>query len=98
MNSKYDLSHISGWGLSYTILSEVFIFTIHKKVAMSVIVILLIASISVAALFLAAFIWSVKNGQYDDEVSPAIRILFDDSPKKSAEDQNPVTKVLPVTK
>ena len=65
---------------------------------MSVIVILLIASISVAALFLAAFIWSVKNGQYDDEVSPAIRILFDDSPKKSAEDQKPVTKVIPVTK
>jgi nitrogen fixation-related uncharacterized protein len=25
-----------------------------------------------------AFIWNVKNGQYEDEVSPAIRILFDD--------------------
>jgi len=44
---------------------------------MSVIIILLIASISVAAIFLAAFIWSVKNGQYDDEASPAIRMLFD---------------------
>ena len=47
---------------------------------MSVIIILLFASISVAGLFLAAFIWSVKNGQYDDEVSPAIRMLFDDRP------------------
>jgi cbb3-type cytochrome oxidase maturation protein len=48
---------------------------------MSVIILLLFASISVAALFLIAFIWSVKSGQYDDEVSPAVRILFDDKPK-----------------
>ncbi|MEI8110324.1 MAG: cbb3-type cytochrome oxidase assembly protein CcoS [Chitinophagia bacterium] len=45
---------------------------------MSVIIILLIVSLSIATLFLVAFIWNVKNGQYDDEVSPAIRILFDD--------------------
>ena len=47
---------------------------------MSVIIILLIASVSVAALFLVAFIWSVKDGQYDDEIAPAVRILFDDQP------------------
>ncbi|RXK83465.1 cbb3-type cytochrome oxidase assembly protein CcoS [Filimonas effusa] len=56
---------------------------------MNVIVLLLIASISVAALFLAGFIWSVKSGQYKDEISPPTRILFDgdemidDSTKKS---------------
>ncbi len=33
---------------------------------MSVIFLLLIVSITVAGLFLAAFIWNVKNGQYDD--------------------------------
>jgi cbb3-type cytochrome oxidase maturation protein len=44
---------------------------------MSVIVILIIASIGVAALFLGAFIWSSKNGQFDDDVSPPHRILFD---------------------
>ena len=44
---------------------------------MSAIILLLIASISVASLFLVAFIWSVKNGQYDDEVSPPMRMLFD---------------------
>jgi cbb3-type cytochrome oxidase maturation protein len=48
---------------------------------MSVIIILLIVSISIAALFLLGFIWSVKSGQYDDDVSPSIRILFDDKPK-----------------
>lgn len=47
---------------------------------MSVIILLLIASISIAALFLAAFIWSVKSGQYDDEASPPMRMLFDDKP------------------
>lgn len=45
---------------------------------MSVIILLLVASISVASLFLFAFIWSVRDGQYDDEIAPAVRILFDD--------------------
>lgn len=49
---------------------------------MSVIILLLSVSISVAALFLGAFIWSVKTGQYDDEASAPIRMLFDDAPLK----------------
>lgn len=44
---------------------------------MSVIIILLLASIGVAVLFLAAFLWSVKTGQYDDDVAPSVRILFE---------------------
>jgi cbb3-type cytochrome oxidase maturation protein len=47
---------------------------------MSVIIVLLIASVTVASLFLAGFLWSVKSGQYDDEVSPPLRMLFDDKP------------------
>lgn len=46
---------------------------------MSVIIILLIASISVAAIFLGAYIWSVKSGQYEDEYSPPRRILFEET-------------------
>lgn len=45
---------------------------------MSAILILLVASISVAACFLAAFIWSVRDGQYEDEFSPPRRILFEE--------------------
>ncbi len=52
---------------------------------MNVIILLLIASVSVAALFLAAFIWSVKNGQFEDDVAPAVRILFDDKPSTKKE-------------
>ena len=40
---------------------------------------LLIGVSMVAALiFLALFIWSVKTGQYDDNYTPSIRILFDE--------------------
>jgi len=47
---------------------------------MSVIIILLIASVSVASFFLFAFLWSVRNGQFDDDNAPASRILFEDKP------------------
>ena len=47
---------------------------------MGVLIILLIASISVAATFLVAFLWGVKNKQFDDDFSPPRRILFDDAP------------------
>jgi cbb3-type cytochrome oxidase maturation protein len=40
----------------------------------------------VAGSFLAAFIWSVGNGQYDDDYTPSIRMLFDqNSQEKSSE-------------
>jgi cbb3-type cytochrome oxidase maturation protein len=38
-------------------------------------------SIVVAGSFLAAFLWSVKNGQYDDDYTPSVRMLFDDELK-----------------
>jgi len=51
---------------------------------MSVIILLLIASISVAAFFLVAFLWGVRSGQFEDDFSPASRILFDDKPSSSS--------------
>lgn len=48
---------------------------------MSVMLILLGASLVVSLIFVAAFIWSVKDGQYDDDYSPAHQIFFDDLPK-----------------
>jgi len=49
---------------------------------MSVIIILLIISILIAGGFLLAFLWSVKDGQFDDAHSPAQRILFDNIKNK----------------
>lgn len=48
---------------------------------MSVIIILLIVSIVVAGGFLLAFIWSVRNGQLDDDYGASYRALWDDQPK-----------------
>jgi cbb3-type cytochrome oxidase maturation protein len=45
---------------------------------MSVIYILITVSICVAVLFLVAFIKAVKSGQYDDDYTPSVRMLFDD--------------------
>jgi len=50
---------------------------------MSVIILLLVASVSVAAIFLGAFLWSVRSGQFEDDYSPASRILFEDKPSSS---------------
>ena len=51
---------------------------------MSVIYILISVSISVAVFFLFAFIKAVRSGQYDDDYTPSVRMLFDDELLKSA--------------
>ncbi len=45
---------------------------------MSVIYLLITISIVVAIAFLVAFIKAVKSGQYDDDYTPSVRMLFDD--------------------
>ena len=46
---------------------------------MAVIVLLILVSVLVAGGFLLAFLWSVKTGQMDDNYTPSVRILFEDS-------------------
>ena len=57
---------------------------------MSVIYILLSLSIIVAIVFFIAFIYAVKNGQYDDSYTPSVRMLFEDEIIK--EQKNPTVK------
>jgi len=45
---------------------------------MSVIYLLISISILVAIGFFIAFIFAIKTGQYDDDYTPSVRILFDD--------------------
>jgi cbb3-type cytochrome oxidase maturation protein len=47
---------------------------------MSAIYFMLPASILLAGIFLAAYIWSVRSGQFEDTQTPALRILPDDKP------------------
>ena len=56
---------------------------------MSVIIVLVIVSVLVAGSFLAAFILSVKKGQYDDDYTPSVRMLFDDTVSSEPSNLNP---------
>lgn len=55
---------------------------------MSVLFVLVIASIVVALFFLAAFIWSVKSNQFEDQQGSAMRMLYDDEISKSSNNNN----------
>lgn len=50
---------------------------------MSVILLLITAGALIAAGFLVAFAWAVESGQFDDTVTPALRILDPPSPGAS---------------
>ena len=45
---------------------------------MEVIYLTMFITVIIAAIFLFLFFVNVKKGQYDDMVSPAVRMLFDD--------------------
>ena len=62
---------------------------------MAVILLLILVSVLVAGGFLLAFLWSVKTGQMDDDYTPSVRILFEDSIK---EDQKEELEILPLSK
>lgn len=56
---------------------------------MNIIYMLLAISIIVALVFFVAFIFSVKNGQYDDTYTPSIRMLFEDELVKDKKNSDP---------
>ena len=51
---------------------------------MSVIYLLIPLSLLVATGFLAAFIWAVRSGQYEDTQTPALRVLTEEPPGATA--------------
>ncbi len=55
---------------------------------MKIMFLLIGCSMLMAIGFLIAFIWSVRNGQMEDDYTPSVRILFDDKPvKEEAEEK-----------
>ncbi len=44
---------------------------------MNIIYLLIPLSIAVALLFLAAFIWAVRSGQFEDTTTPSMRLLME---------------------
>ena len=51
---------------------------------MSVLFILMAASLLVGLGFLVFFVWAVKSGQFDDTGTPPLRMLGDDEPGRKA--------------
>ena len=68
-NKMHHVGYING---------KIFLSFNELKRGMSVMFILIGVSLLVALGFLIAYLWSVKNGQYEDDYAPAVRILFDD--------------------
>jgi len=53
---------------------------------MTIIFLLIGISLTVALLFLGSFIWAVRSGQYEDDYTPSVRMLFEEEiPKNKIE-------------
>ncbi|GAA0873905.1 hypothetical protein GCM10009118_03130 [Wandonia haliotis] len=49
---------------------------------MGIIYMMIAVSLLLAIVFLVSFIWATKDGQFDDDYAPAVRILFDEETKQ----------------
>ncbi|MBZ0111805.1 MAG: cbb3-type cytochrome oxidase assembly protein CcoS [Thermoanaerobaculia bacterium] len=47
---------------------------------MSVLGLLIVIGLLLAGAFLSAFFWAVRSGQFDDTITPSLRILSDGEP------------------
>lgn len=54
---------------------------------MNIIFPILIISLVVALGFLFAFFWAVRSGQYEDDYTPSVRMLFDDTAAPKVPDE-----------
>ncbi|MBK8967132.1 MAG: cbb3-type cytochrome oxidase assembly protein CcoS [Saprospiraceae bacterium] len=57
---------------------------------MEIIFLLILISLLVAAGFLLAYLWAAKSGQFDDDYTPSVRMLFDNElvePEAGTEEQ-----------
>jgi len=51
---------------------------------MRIILVLIFLSLILALLFLAAFLWAVRDGQYEDDYTPSMRILWEEKKTKDS--------------
>ena len=59
---------------------------------MEILYLMIICSVSLAVIFLIIFIIGARKGQFEDDESPAVRILFDDEVKTEKETGPPEKK------
>ena len=51
---------------------------------MNVILILIFISLTLALGFLACFVWAVRSGQYEDTLTPSLRVLTEEEPERAS--------------
>jgi cbb3-type cytochrome oxidase maturation protein len=56
---------------------------------MKIMFFLIFLSLTVAVGFLIAFLWATKMGQFDDDYTPSVRMLFDNDVKPKVTDNTP---------
>lgn len=44
---------------------------------------MLVVSLVIALFFLGMYVWATRNGQFDDDYTPSVRILFEEEQKQS---------------
>jgi cbb3-type cytochrome oxidase maturation protein len=49
---------------------------------MGIIYLMIGVSFTIALFFLVSFFWAAKDGQFDDDYTPSVRMLFDDELEK----------------
>lgn len=55
---------------------------------MDILYLMILCSVSLAAVFLVVFIINARKGQFEDDESPAVRILFDSDEIKEKDDDD----------
>lgn len=58
---------------------------------MNIFYLLIGVSLFVALIFLGAFIWAVRTGQFDDNETPSMRVLFDDESTEDTKEEKKQT-------
>ncbi|PHN03847.1 cbb3-type cytochrome oxidase assembly protein CcoS [Flavilitoribacter nigricans] len=54
---------------------------------MKIIFVLIALSLLIALGFLISFLWAVRTGQYEDDYTPSVRILFEDRPESESKQE-----------
>jgi len=56
---------------------------------MKIMLLLILISLLLAAGFLLVYLWAARNGQFDDDYTPSVRMLFEDAPVPKNDEINP---------
>jgi cbb3-type cytochrome oxidase maturation protein len=58
---------------------------------MKIMLLLILISLLLAAGFLLVYLWAARNGQFDDDYTPSVRMLFDDKVLPAQEEESAAT-------